>query len=63
MLKILLIFSLILGILAIIGGSGALFEARSWGEVGRLLPTSSLYKLEVLGSLGEVQKRRNVEEL
>jgi hypothetical protein len=49
--------------LAIIGGSGALFEARSWGEVGRLLPTSSLYKPEVLGSLREVQKRRNVEEL
>jgi hypothetical protein len=48
--------------LAIIGGSGALFEARSWGEVGRLLPTSSLYKPEVLGSLREVQRRRNVEE-
>jgi hypothetical protein len=38
-------------ILAIFGGSGALFEARSWGEVGSLLPTSSLYKPEVLGSL------------
>jgi hypothetical protein len=25
-----------------IGGYWALFEARSWGEVGSLLPTSSL---------------------
>jgi hypothetical protein len=26
-------------ILTIIRGSGALFEARSWGKVGRMLPT------------------------
>jgi hypothetical protein len=49
--------------LVIFGGFGALFEARSWGEVGSLLPTSSLYKLEVLGSLRQVQKRGNAEEL
>jgi hypothetical protein len=27
-----------------LGGYWALFEARSWGEVGRWLPTSNLYK-------------------
>jgi hypothetical protein len=43
--------------LDIIGGVGALFEARSWGEVGSLLPTSSLYKPKVLGNLREVQNR------
>jgi hypothetical protein len=43
--------------LDIIGGTGALFKARSWGEVGSLLPTSSLYKPEVLGNLREVQNR------
>jgi hypothetical protein len=37
--------------LANIGGFGALFEARSWGEVGRLLPTSSLYKPEALEAI------------
>jgi hypothetical protein len=49
--------------LSIFGGSGALFEARSWEEVGRLLPTSNLYKPEVLGSLREVQKRRNADRI
>jgi hypothetical protein len=44
--------------LAIIGGSGALFEAKSWGEVGSLLSTSSLYKPELLGNLREVQNRK-----
>jgi hypothetical protein len=33
----------------------ALFEARSWGEVGRLLPTLDLYKLRVLEAKEEVQ--------
>jgi hypothetical protein len=49
--------------LAIFGRSGARFEAISWEEVGRLMPTSNLYKIGVLGSLREVQKRRNVVEL
>jgi hypothetical protein len=40
-----------------IGGYWALFEARSWGDVGRLLPTSSLYKPEVFESMEEVQNR------
>jgi hypothetical protein len=43
--------------LANIGGYWALFEARSWGEVGRWLPTSSLYKPEVLEAMEEVQNR------
>jgi hypothetical protein len=43
---------MILRILVIFGRSGALFEARSWEEVGRMLPTSNIYKPEVLGSLG-----------
>jgi hypothetical protein len=43
--------------LANIGGYWALFEARSWGEVGRLLPTSGLYKPEVLEAMEEVQNR------
>ena len=33
-------------------GSGAPFEARSWGEVGSWLPTSILYKPKVFGKLG-----------
>jgi hypothetical protein len=37
--------------LVIFGRSGALFEARSWEEVGRMLLNSNLYKPEVLGSL------------
>jgi hypothetical protein len=49
--------------LAIFGGFGALFEARSWGEVGILLPTSSLYKLEVLGNLKRGSEQEKVEEL
>jgi len=45
--------------LSIIRGSGALFEARSWEEVGGMLPNSNLYEPEVLGSLIKVQKREN----
>ena len=37
--------------MANIGGYWALFEARSWGEVGRWLPTSDLYKLGLLESM------------
>jgi hypothetical protein len=48
---ILWIFLAVLGDLAHFWGILALFEARSWGEVGRLLPTSSLYKLEVLEAM------------
>jgi hypothetical protein len=51
------IFSAILEILVIFGGYWALFEARSWGEVGRLLPTSIIYKPEVLEAMEEVQNR------
>ena len=40
-----------------------LFEARSWGEVGRLLPTSIIYKLEVIEAKGEGLKQINDEEL
>jgi hypothetical protein len=43
---------LTLEILAIIGGYWALFEARSWGEVGRWLPTSDLYKPGLLEAMG-----------
>jgi hypothetical protein len=43
--------------LEIFGGFGARFEARSWGEVGRLLSTSSLYKLELLGNLRDMFRR------
>jgi hypothetical protein len=38
-------------------GYWALFEARSWGEVGRLLPTSYIYKPWVLEAIEEVQRR------
>jgi hypothetical protein len=37
--------------LAIFGRSGAQFEAISWEEVGRMMPTSNIYKPRVLGSL------------
>jgi hypothetical protein len=37
--------------LVIFGGSWALFEVRYWGEVGRLLTTSSIYKPWVLESI------------
>jgi hypothetical protein len=47
----------ILEILVIFGGYWALFEARSWGEVGRWLPTSDLYKPGVLEAMEEVQSR------
>jgi hypothetical protein len=38
-------------ILALLGGYWALFEARSWGEVGRWLPTSDLYKPGLLEAM------------
>jgi hypothetical protein len=40
-----------LEILANIGRYWALFEARSWGEVGRWLPTSDLYKKTLLEAM------------
>jgi hypothetical protein len=40
-----------------LGGYWALFEARSWGEVGRWLPTSYLYKKGLLEAKEEVQNR------
>jgi hypothetical protein len=46
--------------LANIGGYWALFEAKSWEEVGRWLPTSNIYKLGLLEAMGrswEVQNR------
>ena len=43
--------------MANIGGYWALFEARAWGEVGRLLPTLGLYKQEVLESMEDVHNR------
>jgi hypothetical protein len=49
--------------LFLIGGSGALFEAIYWEEVGRLMPTSNIYKIGVLGSLKGVENKRNVVEL
>jgi hypothetical protein len=58
-----LILSLFKGVLVIFGGSWALFEARYWGEVGSLLPNSSLYKLEVLEAIEEGSKQENDEEL
>jgi hypothetical protein len=45
-------FNRFLEILSIFGGSWALFEARSWGEVGRWLPTSGLYKPGLLEAMG-----------
>jgi hypothetical protein len=38
--------------LALFGGYWALFEAKSWGEVGRWLPTSDLYKPGLLEAMG-----------
>jgi hypothetical protein len=46
-----------------IGRFGARFEAISWEEVGRLMPTSNLYKPGVLGSIKEVQKREMLRNL
>jgi hypothetical protein len=43
--------------LANIGGYWALFEARSWGEVGRLLPNSDIYKTRVVEAKEEVQNK------
>ena len=40
-----------LEILVIFGGYWALFEVRSWGEVGRWLPISYLYKLGLLEAM------------
>jgi len=49
--------------LANIGGYWALFEAKYWGEVGRLLPSSGLYKLEVLEAMGKGSERVYAEGL
>jgi hypothetical protein len=38
--------------LALLGGYWALFGARSWGEVGRWLPTLDLYKPGLLEAMG-----------
>jgi hypothetical protein len=43
--------------LANIGGYWAFFEAKSWGEVGRLLPTLDIYKTRLLEAMEEVQNR------
>jgi hypothetical protein len=43
--------------LAIIGGYWALFEAISWGEVGRWLPISDLYKLCLLEAMKRDSKQ------
>jgi hypothetical protein len=56
-------FSADFGDLSIFGGSWALFEARSWGEVGRWLPTSGLYKPEALEAMGGGSEQRNVVEI
>jgi hypothetical protein len=41
-----------------LGGYWALFEARSWGEVGRWLPNSDLYKPSLLEAMEEdIQSR------
>jgi hypothetical protein len=45
-------FWAVLEILVNIGGYWALFEARSWGGVGRWLPTSDLYKPGLLDAMG-----------
>jgi hypothetical protein len=39
-------------------GSGALFEARSWGEVGRRTPNQILHKPEVFDSMGRFRNNR-----
>jgi hypothetical protein len=38
-------------ILALFGVYWGLFEARSWGEVGRWLPTLDLYKIGLLEAM------------
>jgi hypothetical protein len=48
---LLMIFQQIWRFLALFGGYWALFEARSWGEVGRWLPTSDLYKPGLLEAM------------
>jgi hypothetical protein len=54
----LLIFSAVLRDFDQYWGSRTFFEAISLGEVGRLLPTSNIYKPEVLEAIGEVQNRK-----
>jgi hypothetical protein len=58
-----LILSLLKGILVIFGGSWVLFEARSWGEVGGLLPTSSIYKPKVLEAIKGDSDQENDDKL
>ena len=48
-------------ILVIIGRYWALFEAISWGKVGKWLPTSDLYKPWVIEAKGGGSKQVYVE--
>jgi hypothetical protein len=54
----LLILSLFEGILVIFGGSWALFEARSWGEVGSLFQLQAYINQRLLKPKEEVQNRK-----
>jgi hypothetical protein len=45
-------YSIVLEIFGQYWGILGLFEARSWGEVGRWLPTSDIYKQGVLEAMG-----------
>jgi hypothetical protein len=47
----------------IFGGCWALFEARSWGEVGRWLPNLGLYKTDALEAMGGSPEQRNAIEI
>jgi hypothetical protein len=57
------IFSLLLKLLANIGGYWALFEARSWGEVGIWLPTPDIYKPRIREARKGDSKQVYVEHL
>jgi hypothetical protein len=39
------------------GGYWALFEAKSWGEVGRWLPNSDIHKPWILEAKEDIQSR------
>jgi hypothetical protein len=43
----------------LLGDIGPFFEARSWEEVGRWLPTSDLYKPGLLEAMGQLEKVQN----
>jgi hypothetical protein len=47
----------------ILGGDWALFEAISWGEVRRWLPTSDLYKPSLLEAMGGDSEQVYAEDL